>query len=220
MQNSINPIQTITLEQEDKLISYLSTPHRTVSGTFRTLRNKLAVLLMLDAGLRVGEAAALKVLSVYTPYYVHKSIQLTSEMTKTKTARTIPISERLTVTIREMLTAGFYYADPFPGNLVLYASNRMAPLTTRQLERIVKAAAIKSIGRPIHPHVLRHTFATKLMRIAPMPVVQALLGHKHLSSTQVYVHPNAQDLTDAISQLHQPPPDSVDRRTECKETRD
>jgi len=49
--------------------------------------------------------------------------------------------------------------------------------------------------------MLRHTFATKLMRKVPTRVVQELLGHKNLSSTQIYQHPNQGDKEAAIKTL-------------------
>jgi integrase/recombinase XerC len=49
--------------------------------------------------------------------------------------------------------------------------------------------------------MLRHTFATNLMRTTNARVVQQLLGHKNLSSTQIYTHPNQQDLKKAIDSL-------------------
>jgi len=210
---SSNPIQTITPAEEANLIAYLSIPKLTISGRFRQLRNKLAVLLMLDAGLRVGEAASLPMSSVYTHPYIHAAIHLTEAMTKSHQPRSIPFSAQLRDALQELIPSGFFCNPLSPSDPLLYSANPRIPITTRQLERIVKNAAIKSFGRPIHPHMLRHTFATKLMRVAPMPVVQSLLGHQHLSSTQVYVHPNSQDLTDAIAQMHQPPPATTDLHT-------
>lgn len=51
--------------------------------------------------------------------------------------------------------------------------------------------------------MLRHTFATRLMQKTNIRVVQQLLGHKSLSSTQVYTHPNADDLQKAIENLNE-----------------
>ncbi|GAH73030.1 unnamed protein product [marine sediment metagenome] len=60
-----------------------------------------------------------------------------------------------------------------------------------------------SLGRPVHPHILRHTFASRLMRTTNARIVQELLGHQHLSTTQIYTHPNQDDLKKAIEQLGQ-----------------
>ncbi|GAH69734.1 unnamed protein product, partial [marine sediment metagenome] len=52
-----------------------------------------------------------------------------------------------------------------------------------------------------HPHMLRHTFASKLMRVTSMRTVQELLGHSSITSTQIYTHPNEDDKKKAIKGL-------------------
>ncbi|GAJ07905.1 unnamed protein product, partial [marine sediment metagenome] len=53
----------------------------------------------------------------------------------------------------------------------------------------------------VHPHMLRHTFATRIVRKSSTAIAQQLLGHRYLSSTQVYVNPSQDDLAEAIEQL-------------------
>ena len=82
-----------------------------------------------------------------------------------------------------------------------YATDTQRPITTRQVERIILTASMKALNRPIHPHVLRHTFASRLMKRTNIRVVQQLLGHTSITSTQIYTHPDSDDLQKAINDI-------------------
>ncbi|GAH20697.1 unnamed protein product [marine sediment metagenome] len=158
-------------------------------------------LLMLDAGCRVGELVQLEQAQLWFPNSPTSALTIRKDQAKNKHERTIPISSRLHDAIVEMYRK-WWYADHDHGTrYAFYAAWCMRPLTVRQTQRIITSAGKLSIGRDIHPHLLRHTFATRLMRNAPLPVVQELLGHKRLSSTQIYTHPNGEDRKKAIDSL-------------------
>lgn len=72
----------------------------------------------------------------------------------------------------------------------LFLNNHGKPLTTRGLEYILKSIENKTgVYLSLHPHKLRHTFATHLLdNGADLRVIQELMGHASLSSTQVYTH--------------------------------
>jgi len=76
------------------------------------------------------------------------------------------------------------------GSRVLFLNRYGGRLVERGVQRILeKYTAIAGIGRRVHPHMLRHTFATHLLDGgADLRVVQELLGHASLSSTQIYTH--------------------------------
>ncbi len=59
----------------------------------------------------------------------------------------------------------------------------------------------KAIGRHVHPHMLRHTYGDTLGMVTDVPTVQALMRHKHLSSTEKYQHVNGQRETAAIQKM-------------------
>jgi len=159
------------------------------------------ILLMLDAGLRVGELTALRRGDLYDGKEVHHSLLIRAVISKGGVERVIPLKDRVQEAIRDM-TVWWWNKKPF--NLYFYAFYRSEPtikISVRQLQRIVKKEAINAFGRAITPHTLRHTFASNLMRITNARVVQELLGHKNLSTTQIYTHPNQEDLTRAINSL-------------------
>lgn len=156
---------------------------------------------MLDAGLRVGEVVQMREFDLYFNSVPVTSITIRPEIAKNDTERTIPVSQRLVTALKEHYQDIQYYGNKRDACFVFHHGRPYRHITTRQVERIIRQAAMKSLGRPIHPHVLRHTFASRLMRKTNVRVVQELLGHKHLTSTQVYTHPNGEDLKKAINAL-------------------
>lgn len=192
---------TLTDAETESLLLCLKDDHFTNRSRLVRLRNYTMGLMMLDAGLRVGEVAQLKLKNFSFGGLIATSVTITKEISKTKTARIVPLSERLRkamVEMSETLWKGMLAVE----NTFAFTSNQSTMhLGARQIQKIIKKASKKSIGRAIHPHILRHTFATRLMRKVNIRVVQTLLGHKQLTSTQIYTHPDNNDLEKAIGTL-------------------
>jgi site-specific recombinase XerD len=87
---------------------------------------------------------------------------------------------------------------------ILFISQRNTPLTTRSVQRIVKMfRAFLETKEKITPHKLRHSFATHLLsQGTDLRVVQELLGHKSLSSTEKYTHITPKELQIMCDNLH------------------
>ncbi|MBA7606369.1 Tyrosine recombinase XerD [subsurface metagenome] len=164
-------------------------------------RNLLILLLMLDAGLRGGEVVRLVVSDLAICDEPVKALRVRAEISKSHIDRTVPLTKRTCQAIYECYKDLWARPGVFHNNFAFPSRSSAGHLTTVQIERIVKAAAAKSIHRDIHPHMLRHTFATKLMRTINARIVQQLLGHKYISSTQIYMHPGAEDLRKAVDSL-------------------
>jgi len=174
---------------------------------WKRLRNVLAYLLMLDAGLRVGEVVALRYTDAYNGGHPCRTLTLRGPISLKGSSREVPVSARLSRALERYTTDPLLIADWPLTQKMITNKPQGRPLTTRTIERIITAAAEKAIGRPVHPHVLRHTFATKLMRKTDIRTVQDLLGHKHISSTQIYTHPSMSDKRQAIDSLNTNPSD-------------
>lgn len=197
-------IETLKVMECHQLTNALLVREGTPKQFRRSVRNYAMALLMLDAGLRVGEVCKLLQTDLLWAGSVVQSLVIRADIAKYKIERTVPLSSRVQLAIGEMLEK-LWSGIPDDGtNFAFYQKSPRYPLTPRQVQRIIADAAQRSIGRKIHPHVLRHTFATRLMKVIDPRGVQMLLGHKQLSSTQVYMHPDAEDLKNAIDTIAEP----------------
>jgi len=194
-------LTTLTPDECDKLLSYLQAPPKNAASPKIHHRNYTMALLMLDAGCRVGELVQLEQEQLYYRDAPVNTLTILKRQAKNKHERTIPISDRLNVAIDKMNRFWWINDHNHGTQYAFYATWCMRLLTVRQVQYIITDAGQISLQRDIHPHLLRHTFATRLMRNAPLPVVQELLGHKNLSSTQIYTHPNDEDRKKAIDSL-------------------
>jgi len=160
-------------------------------------------LIMLDTGSRVGELVQLRKDQLWFADAPVGTLYIEANQAKNKHERTIPITTRLHDAIEEMKHQWWKTCYPTRLNYAFYHHSPNHPLTPRRVQQIIKSASTKSIGREVHPHILRHTFASRLMRKTSMRVVQQLLGHSSISSTQIYTHPNTEDYQKAIDALNE-----------------
>lgn len=196
-------LKTLTPLECSQLLRYLQQPNNSDIPSRVYHRNYTMTLLMLDAGLRVGELIKLRQDQLWFMDGPVGSLIIEKDQAKNKNERTVPVTLRVHDAIERM-----HYNWWIRGNIIgtryaFYKTNSQYPLTARQVQRIIKSAGQLSISREIHPHILRHTFATRLMSKTSMRVVQELLGHKNISSTQIYTHPNNTDLQEAIDSLNE-----------------
>jgi site-specific recombinase XerD len=157
-----------------------------------------ALLLGLDAGLRVREIARLSWYDVVLGAAGPGALRISPANSKTGESRTIPLSadlRRHLEILRGTNTATLDYSKPL---YVLTHRLQANPPTTRTLQRWISQVAVQAIGRHIHPHTLRHTFATRLLQVTDVRTVQQLLGHRCLASTQVYTHVDPDGLAAAV----------------------
>ncbi|MEB1810078.1 MAG: tyrosine recombinase XerC [Bacillaceae bacterium] len=164
-------------------------------------RDKAILELLYSSGLRVSECCQLKVedidFSIGTVFVIGKG----------KKERYVPVGSYA-------LDALQYYIDDARTQLIgksktgphpaLFLNFRGGPLTDRSVREILKKRIEKaSLTMHMSPHKLRHTFATHLLNNgADLRVVQELLGHSHLSSTQIYTHVTKDRLKDVYMKHH------------------
>ena len=193
--------ETISTTEQDRLLEHIiKSPIRYESITKRR-RNLIITLLMLDAGLRVGEAVQLAVGDLLVDNKAVETLVLRAEITKTKQERILPLTLRLKTAVSDLFTIAPPYGRADYLNYAFPGYNLQKHITVRTVEIFIADASHRSIGRAITPHTLRHTFATRLMQRANIRVVQKLLGHASIASTQIYTHPNQDDLANAIKSI-------------------
>ena len=142
------------------------------------LRNKLIIHLLLDTGVRVSELVNIKVRDIDVEERIIKVFGKGSK-------------ERFvffTSKTKELLINYFIKRKEKAITDNLLINYKGEKLTERSVQKIIKLVGEK-IGLDIHPHLLRHTFATDLLnKGADIRMIQELLGHENLDTTQIYTH--------------------------------
>ncbi len=158
------------------------------------LRDQALIEVLYGSGLRVSEACGLTIDAVQL------SDRVITVWGKGAKQRRVPLSIPATDALRDYLQRGrnFFVESASPGEVV-FLNRRGHGLTARDARRIIDQRSIA----PTHPHALRHTFATHLLDGgADVRVVQELLGHSDLSTTQLYTHVSKERLRSVYESTH------------------
>ena len=196
------PIRTLSPEQQQELWQYLTVcPTDSPNAANRT-RDVCMILLMLDAGLRIAEVCGLKKNDLWFGEGPVIDLTVRGVIAKNGIERTVPLSDRLREAIRKLHNHFWKDNEKIDDTQAWSEQFEGCSLSTRQVQRIVKAITTAALGMAFNPHALRHTFATKMMHLTDIRTVQMLLGHASLTSTQVYTHPTLTDLREAINKTN------------------
>jgi site-specific recombinase XerD len=169
----------------------------------RNIKHQVALSVAYGTGLRVSEVVGLKVTDVDS-----QRMTLRVEQGKGRKDRYAMLSPVLLQRLRSWWRIAHAQGKILPGGWLFPGLDPMDPLSTRQLNRAVHAAAeAAGIDKRVSPHTLRHSFATHLLeRKVDIRVIQVLLGHKKLETTSVYTHVATDLLREVISPLELLPP--------------
>jgi integrase/recombinase XerD len=167
------------------------------------LRDKALLELIYAAGLRASEAADL-VVRDYNP-----ALGVVLVTGKGRKQRIVPIGrpaqnvvERYLTELRPRLTR---FGDERDGGRLLL-SNTGRPLERVAIWQIVRRVAQRAGLGDVHPHMLRHSFATHMLAGgADLRVVQELLGHSDIATTQIYTHVDRSRLRQVLQEHHPRP---------------
>ena len=185
--------------RQDQAIDAMDAAHSGAQqGDPLALRDRLIVEMLYATGIRVSELCGLDVDDIDT------SRRLLRVLGKGNKQRTVPYGEPARVALAAWLTAGrpaLATADSGPALLLGARGGRLDP---RQARTVVHQTMAAVNGAPdIGPHGLRHSAATHLLEGgADLRVVQELLGHSSLATTQLYTHVSVARLRAVHDQAH------------------
>ena len=170
-----------------------------------SIRDFTMILLSLTTGLRVSELIGLFIEDVAPYGDVSSILSVPSRIGKGGKKREIPINDDTRKHLSKFISSKHYSKEPIEPTSFLFLSRyTQKPLSSRDFQRIVKHISISSINRSITPHTFRHTFATRLLKHSNLRVVQELLGHANIQTTQIYTHVDSSDARLAISNFEIP----------------
>jgi integrase/recombinase XerC len=147
-------------------------------------RDRALLELLYASGLRVSELVSL------TPEQIDLESNEIRVRGKGSKERMVLMGEPAAGALKKYLEEGRIKLQGKKKSKALFLNRYGQRLPERSVQRLLEQHAIKAgIGKRVHPHMLRHTFATHLLDGgADLRVVQELLGHARLSSTQIYTH--------------------------------
>lgn len=161
------------------------------------LRDHALVELLYATGLRVGEISGLKVSAV------DRNSRQISVVGKGSKERVVLFGEKAADALRAYLAVRFEFVrGEDPQFLFLNRQGRRL-IETRIRQIIRRLSAEKALAKKVSPHTFRHSFATHLLNSgADLRLIQELLGHSSLSTTQKYTHLNIEQLLQTYRKAH------------------
>jgi len=160
-------------------------------ATAGNIKHKAILMLLYSAGLRLAECAMIK------PVHIESGrMMVRVEQGKGKCDRYTLLSHKTLAVLRD------YFRAKRPGNF-LFDGHGDKHFGVRMIGKIVTdAARAAGIQKRVHPHTLRHSFATHLMEAGvSLPVIQQLLGHTSIKTTMLYLHVNTALVNKTVSPM-------------------
>ena len=162
------------------------------------IRDKAMFELMYGCGLRVSELTFLNIGDVYLDY---NELRVTG---KGRKERLLPLGREAKTAILKWLSVRERYTNRLENESPLFLSNRSNRISVRTVQsRLHLWGRLLELGISLHPHMLRHSFASHMLESSgDLRAVQELLGHSNISTTQVYTHLDFQHLSSVYDKAH------------------
>lgn len=161
------------------------------------LRNKAMIETLYASGLRISELVGLSVADIHLR---EKYIVVIGKGNK---ERMVPLGDMAVLALRNYIEKGRPFLSKKPGNTLFYNYQGNAISRQALYKYIVKLAKENGIEKEISPHTIRHSFATHLLEGGTdLRIVQELLGHEDISTTQIYTHIDRLRLKEMYEHTH------------------
>ncbi len=171
--------------------------------TARARRDAAILELLYGSGLRASELAGLDVAALAPLLAGGEEGALLRVRGKGRKEREVPVGPPARVALRRYLEVRGQL-DPAEGEDAVFLNARGGRLSDRSLRRVVKQAGlVAAVLKDLHPHALRHSFATHLLEGgADLRAIQEMLGHASLATTQRYTHLTVEQLMEIYERCH------------------
>ena len=182
----------LSLEEIDQMIAQID------MSKSESHRNRAIIEMLYGSGLRVSELVNLQLSNMFLQ---EGYMRITGKGNK---QRLVPISPEA-IKWFEYWMKDRNQLDIKPDAIdIAFLNRRGGQLTRAMIFTIIKRLATEAgIQKTISPHTLRHSFATHLLQNgADLRIIQQLLGHESISTTEIYTHIDIQDLREALMKYH------------------
>jgi integrase/recombinase XerC len=210
-----NPFQGLRAPRSAKTLPKALSPdeaaqllHRSDADDPMALRDRAMFELFYSSGLRLSELTGTTLDNLDLE---QQTVRVTGKGNKT---RVVPIGSFAVNALREWLAQRATLAPPAVRTVFVNAAGR--PVSPRTVQHRLKQWAMQQgLSRAVHPHMLRHSFASHLLQSSgDLRAVQEMLGHASISTTQVYTHLDFQHLAKVYDAAHP----RAKRKTSAAET--
>lgn len=184
--------EVLSLDEIDSMIAQLD------MSKPESHRNRAIIEMLYGSGLRVSELVNLRLSDIYRK---EGFMRITGKGNKQRLVPISPVADQWLgywLEDRSKLDIKAEYSD------IVFLNRYGRQLTRAMIFTIIKTLAkAAGIHKTISPHTLRHSFATHLLQNgADLRIIQELLGHEDITTTEIYTHIEIQDLREAILKYH------------------
>ena len=197
-----NPCVGIRAPKKDKRLPKALSPDEisqlleTEEADEKGIRDQAMFELCYSSGLRLSELASVTMRELDLD---DGTIRVTGKGNKT---RIVPVGKKANTAIRRWIQVRKNLNKPISN--LLFPNKNNQPLSSRTIQyRLTQWTKKQGLGQNVHPHMLRHSFASHLLQSSgDLRAVQEMLGHASISTTQVYTHLDWQHLAKIYDQSH------------------